>query len=360
VQLQTREVGVASVQAQLEQFHEAIKLRRFKENQTLREKRDAVLDKLLEELPAVFAANDEEYHRPEFRDQGSYEMGTGVKPLGGDYDIDQGVYFPVGTDDYPDPVVLKQRVRQALDGYTKEVSIRRSCVTVFYQRAGEHLYHVDLAVYADGSGDADGKARLAKGKENSDEAYRVWEVSDPKGLKDTIFAKFEGVDRDQFRRVVRYLKRWRDFKFAADGNAAPLGIGLTIAAYDEFQPVIVDRTAGKADDLAALQALIGTLLDRFSWVWDADEQQLVRRLSVFLPVEPRSDLFVRMTGRQMAAFEDKLKMLKAALDEASTEIDPVDACEALQQVFGGDFPVPARAETAKRLAPAIVSSSSSA
>jgi hypothetical protein len=360
VLLKTEEVGVASVQTQFDQFHEAIKLKRFEENLTLREKRDAVLGKLLKELPAVFAAHDEEYHQPKFRDQGSYEMGTGVKPLNGDYDIDQGVYFPLGTGDYPDPVVLKRRVRQALDGHTKEVCIRRSCVTVFYQRAGEHLYHVDLAVYVDGSSDADGKARLAKGKENSNEAYRVWEVSDPQGLKDTIFTKFSGLERDQFRRVVRYLKRWRDFNFPADGNAAPLGIGLTVAAYDDLRPVIVDRTAGKADDLAALRSLVGAVLDRFAWVWDADEQQLVRRLSVFLPVEPRGDLFARMTSKQMAAFEDKLKTLKGALDAASIEVDPVDACEALQLVFGEAFPVPQRVETAKRHAPAIVSSSSSA
>lgn len=351
---------MASVQAQFELFHEAIKLKRFEENQTLREKRDAVLNKLLAELPAVFAAHNEANSRPEFRDQGSYEMGTGVKPLNGDYDIDQGVYFPVGTGDYPDPVVLKLRVRQALDGHTKDVQIRRSCVTVFYQRAGEHLYHVDLAVYADGSGDIGGKAQLAKGKENSDEAHRVWEVSDPKGLKDTIFARFEGVDRDQFRRIVRYLKRWRDFNFVAGGNSAPLGIGLTVAAYEYLFPVIVDRTSGKADDLTALRMLVGAVLDHFEWTWDSDEQQLVRRLKVVLPVEPGSDLFERMTSKQMLAFEDKLKTLKVALDAASNELDPVDACEALQEVFGAAFPVPERKETAKKHAPAIVSSSSSA
>jgi len=33
-----------------------------------------------------------------------------------DYDIDQGLYFKVSTDEYPDPVVLKLRVFEALEG----------------------------------------------------------------------------------------------------------------------------------------------------------------------------------------------------------------------------------------------------
>ena len=351
---------MANVEAHFEQFHEAIRLKRFKENQTLREKRDIILNKLLDELPDVFAAHNEEYPRPVFRDQGSYEMGTGIKPLNGDYDIDQGVYFPVGTDTYSDPVVLKQRVQEALDGHTKKVVIRRSCVSVAYQRNGEDLYHVDLATYADGSKEIDGKARLAKGKENSGEDYRFWEVSNPKGLKDTIFTRFEGYDRDQFRRAVRYLKRWRDVNFSADGHPAPLGIGLTVAAYLYLQTVILDRTSGKADDLAALRRLVASILTSFVSTWDADEQNYVRRLSIALPVEPSSDLFAQMTNVQMTNFEDRLKSLKAALDAADDAVDPVEACKELRKVFGKDFPVPDLKETAKQHPRAIVSSSSSA
>jgi hypothetical protein len=348
---------VASVQKQFEAFHDTIKLKQFAENQTLRERRDIIRDKLEERLPEVFEQHGEECPTFYFRDQGSYEMRTGTKPLDGDYDIDQGLYFEVSMTSYPDPVVLKERVYEALVGHTKDVQIRRSCVTVFYQCDGESIYHVDLAVYSSGLQNADGKSRLAKGRENSGEAFRIWEVSSPQTLADTIWARFDGNDRRQFRRIVRYLKRWRDENFPKGGNAAPLGIGLTIATYDHLQPTYTDVVAGKADDLTALRKLVRAILGRFISVWDSNEQQWVRRLNVTLPVEPWNDLFEQMTNHQMATFEDKLKTLQEALDAAANEIAPEEACKKLQKVFGDDFPIPEKTETAKRHLPAIVSSS---
>lgn len=42
-------------------------------------------------------------------------MNTGVKPLEGEFDIDVGVRFQISTEDYPDPVEVKERVyRQTL------------------------------------------------------------------------------------------------------------------------------------------------------------------------------------------------------------------------------------------------------
>ncbi len=164
-----REVEMARVQKQFEEFHETIKLKRFGENEILREKRDIIRGKLKERLPGVFENHGEECPSFYFRDQGSYEMGTGTKPLNADYDIDQGLYFEVGTAAYPDPVVLKQRVHEAIKGHTKEVRIRRPCVTVFYEREDEPLYHVDIAVYSDAAENRDGKAWLCQ---NSGRQYR--------------------------------------------------------------------------------------------------------------------------------------------------------------------------------------------
>jgi hypothetical protein len=109
---------VAYVQTQFEQFHNAIRLGRFDENQTLREKRDIIRDILQERLPSVFEKHGEVCPQFYFRDQGSYDMDMGTKPLDGDYDIDQGQYFLAGVDAYPDPVVLKERVYEALVGHT--------------------------------------------------------------------------------------------------------------------------------------------------------------------------------------------------------------------------------------------------
>lgn len=347
---------MADVQKYFEQFDGTIRMGRFDENETLREKRNIIRRRLNEKLPGVFARHKEDCPSWEFYDQGSYDMDVGVKPLDEDYDIDQGMYFDVRSADW-DPVILKKRVREALDGHTKEVRIRRPCVTVQYQSDGEPMYHVDVAVYA--GGDADGKARLAVGRESTPAAERRWEISSPRTLKGKVFEKFKDADRAQFRRVVRYLKRWKDVKFTGDGNAAPLGIALTVLAYDHLVPTVSDSFTGVADDHSALRKLVKAVLGRFETRL-SQEKGSYRRLVVTLPVEPWNDLFEHMSDRQIEDFEGKLARLRDALDEAADAVDPVEACKKLRRQFGDDFPVPEKSETAKQQSRAIITSSVSA
>ncbi len=231
---------------------------------------------------------------------------------------------------------------------------------MFYHCDDEPIYHVDIAIYSDGEYNDDGKARTAKGKQFSAPEHRIWQISNPQALTDTIFARFEGEDREQFRRIVRYEKRWKAIKFPVDGNAAPNGIGLTVATYDDLQPAYTDRFANQHDDLRAMRSLVEAMLNRFASVWDENEQQFVRRLVVRLPIEPCTDLFARMTANQMAVFETKLTELKEALVYAEGVADPTAACERLQLVFGPDFPVPEKKDTATTHPPAISSSGNSA
>lgn len=353
---------MANVQKQFDEFTGKIRLGRFKENATLREKRDIVRRKVDERLPAVFTKYGETCPTYEWCDQGSYDLGTGVQPLDSDYDIDQGLYFETSTSSYPDPVVLKKRVHEALDGHTDSVRIRRPCVTVQYHRDGERMYHVDIAVYSAKASNSDARHRLSVGREGSTAANREWQVADPRGLKNAFWIRFpKGADRHQFRRLVRYFKRWKDYNFSSDGSAAPLGIALTVAVFDHLVPTFADPfTKDVPDDLGALRPVVRALLARFADHWDANEQQYVRRLHVTLPVEPQADLFERMSPKQMVDFEQRLKALLDALDAAAGDIEPIDACKRLQKVFGPDFPIPEKQETAKKHAPAVVSSSSSA
>lgn len=353
---------MANVQKQFDEFNDNIRLGRFKESQELRDKRDIIRGKLDERLPTVFEEHGETCPSYSFRDLGSYSIGTGIKPpQEGDFDIDQGIFFQVSIEDYEDPVVLKERVFEALDGHTKSVKVRRPCVTVQYQRDEEPVYHVDIAVYSDRDKNPDGQDQLAMGKSGSADEHRFWRPSGTRDLKDTVLSRFEvGGDRDQFRRTVRYLKRWKDHKFPVNGNAAPPGVGLTVATYDDLVPVYLDSVAGKPDDLGALRSLVGAMLSRFSSVWDSDEGDWVQRLVVRSPVPPGDDFFTRMTGKQMESFEEKLKNLRDALDAALSEVDPTEACKLLQQQFGSDFPVPEKEATARVFSsPAIVSHSSS-
>ena len=118
-----------NLQKQFDEFHDTIKLRRFEHNSTLREKRDIVLSKLDDRLPNVFEEHEEDLPEYDTKDLGSYAMGTGNKPVDEDFDIDQGIFFHVPKREY-NPVFLKERIHEALDGHTEKVRIRRSCVTV--------------------------------------------------------------------------------------------------------------------------------------------------------------------------------------------------------------------------------------
>jgi hypothetical protein len=228
---------------------------------------------------------------------------------------------------------------------------------VFYQLEGEPIFHVDLAIYSDGDQNVDGKGRLAKGRPSSPSEARFWEVSEPEQLSVTIFKRFEGTRRQQYRRVVRYMKRWRDNRFS---SGAPTGIAITVAAFHYLQTCFFDALAGHPDDLAATRMFVRALLRAFTSSWDADEQRMVKRLIVQVPQEPFTDLLERLTNKQMETLEERLTRLADALDAADAEVDPVEACKILRREFGDDFPVPEPQETGKREGRAIISSSNSA
>lgn len=358
---------MANVQKQISQYDDAIRLTRFDENATLREKRDAVLNKLRVRFAEMRKQGKEV---PFFRhfDQGSYKMGTGIDPANGDYDIDVGLDFNVAKSKYDDPVDLKVLVCEALTDHTPlGTDIRRSCVTVKYQVAGEQAYHVDLAVYACDNPDVEPRSlHLAKGKRHSELAHRFWEPSDPKGLMTWVENHYpnEPEKEQQFLRVIRMLKGWKSYRFDHNGNGAPAGIGLTIAAGQMFNPLLtIDPISRKVtfDDLGAMRALANRMLASFSWV--ASEETpgaLVERLVVKVPVAPWKDVFLRMKDTQMVTFKERLTKLRDVLDEVAREEDPVVACTKMQREFGDRFPVPAKEDTAQPRKAAITSSGVSA
>jgi len=321
---------MANIQSCFIQFDEAIKLRRYQENQTLAEKRRRVLDTLSD---GIARQNREGKKIPGYRcfNQGSYDIKVGVKPLDGDYDIDVGVAFDLAKADHPDPVTVKGWLLEAVKNHTKSVEMKGPCVTVTYQEGGDPIYHVDLAIYSDGKSNPDGKMYLARGHETSPKDRRVWTCSDPEGLTDKINGKFtDEEDARQFRRAIRALKRWKDVNFKTTGNGAPRGIALAAAAYAWFSPHfhVADGKAAR-DDLPALRSLVGAMLLRFS-----------PRLVVTCPAEPFDDLCGRMDDAQMRTFKDKLNTLSEALRAAEEDTDVHTACKGLQACFGDAFPVP--------------------
>ncbi len=311
-----------SLQPLFRRFDEKIKLNRFEEHAKLREKRDRILTRLRDNLSTKF----------EWFNQGSYAMGTGVEPLNGDYDIDIGIVFALDRRSY-DPVTVKEWVYKAVEKHTTRVEWRRPCITVYYQQAGELLYHVDLAILAKDS--ATGALHLAIGKQHAEKGQREWQEDDRKGFMGLVENRFTGEDAAQFRRVIRYLKRWRDLHFASEGRAAPTGLGLTVAAYQWFQPlkkVVYNNT--DYDDLGATVSLVRSIHGNFTSGVDPATNQAGVRLTVRFPVAPRDDVFARMTNQQMVEFRQRLAQLVTWLEEART----TGSTAGLRRAFGDDFP----------------------
>lgn len=320
-----------NLQNEFTMFHDKIKL--DDENVTLREKRDILLKKLKDNI------SDDAATYTSFN-QGSYAMGTGILPEDEDYDIDVGLKFSIDKNDYTDPLVPKIWVRDALYGHTKSVVIRRSCVTVTYQKDGESAFHVDFAIYA--ANNVDGKMYIAKGKEFSTEDNKKWEETDPQGLIDEIKGKYSGDDAAQFRRVIRYMKKWRTHQFSSNGNEAPTGIALTILAYNLFS---INKSYDWAikkdvyDDFSALYSFVTNIKNSFSFAWNSEDNIWYHTISTKLPVEPYNNLFEKMSEKQMESFYKKIETMLSKLDEVKSKEKRSEACSILVSIFGNDFPV---------------------
>lgn len=328
---------MADLQKYFEQFHRTIRAD-YKMNAALREKKDIILERVRKHLKAT--------GRPGFDEllQGSYKMRTGVIPIAElEYDVDVGLRFRLKDSDY-DAKTVRRWVFEAVDGHTERVEEKGPCIRVTYVDG----YHVDIVVYA------------AWTDENNHDQIRLahktagWVEADPQGLLDHVASarqKFEGTDdvtdTDQFRRCVRYLKRWNDVAAPVERRDKPTGLAFTLQCCDHLAP---RRTiALDSDDRAALAAAANIAA------------ATIGRIVAIKPTPQYEDMFGRLTDEDMTKLKDRFGVLARALDEAGREADPVKACNNLRTVLGNDFPVPEPKDTGKKSrAPAIITSSSSA
>ena len=331
-----------SLQNQFKKFNENIRLSATKLDE-LREKRNKILDKLRanEDLPSF-----EEFG------QGSYRMGTEVKPIDKDYDIDVGLRFNVNKNDYEDPLTLKKQIRDILKNYTDYgAQIKTPCVTITYKKDGETAYHIDIVTYTyEDKENKESQLYLAKGKEFAKAENIKWEVADPLGLINEIENRFSGEDKEQYKRIIRYLKRWKNLNFSSDGNNEVPGIGITLLAYDLFSPSKeYDYLEEKYvyNDLNALLDFIRKVKSKFILKYDLESNESKYSISLDLPVQPYTDVFSKMTLNQMNNFRDKICKLYDDLIMVKDEADIIEQCKKLNQIFGDDFEIPEKKDESK-------------
>ena len=266
--------------------------------------------------------------------QGSLNTHTGIVPISGDYDIDRALV--IDDEKAPEnPVTPKKKALDVLEKRgVKNAKIKKPCVTADY--ASDNV-HIDFIIYKR----LGNQYYLAVGKKNSDEDNREWSFADPLGLMEWIsdisdYDDDEAAEvRDQFRRLVRYLKRWRDQQFNETVAAKVYSIGLTVMIKEQLR--VSFSTEGARQDLQALRETVGAILDAGYFT----EEQIGRyRIHVDLPVEPRRDIFDGSSLDTGTQLYNKLKSLKEKLAEAEKLSDERKQCEILNKLFGDDFKVP--------------------
>ncbi|MBA6256450.1 MULTISPECIES: nucleotidyltransferase domain-containing protein [unclassified Colwellia] len=329
-----------SIQAKFLNFHDKIKLgREDDEYKSAREKDDSILKAVKKAL------KDEGYPVIEDFLQGSQSTATAVKHPADDFDIDRSVV--IAFDDAPDdPVKVKKIVLKVLeDRGFKNAKIKTPCVTADYSSLS---LHIDIPIYRE----QNGIYELAIGKNNSNDENKEWSNSDPKGLRDWINSKanYIGSASDklkQFKRTVRYLKRWRDVKFSSAVVKKIFSIGLTVMAKEKFQPNFDDN--GKTSDLKALRDTISAILNGWYFNSQGNEQY---KVSVDLPTSPYRDIFDGSSVNTGTQLYNKLTSLKNKLDKVIAEGDVIKQCKLLNEIFGDDFEVPSSTSNASTAAKA--------
>ena len=317
------------IQTHFDKFHEKIKLGREDDAYKKARNRD---DSVKAEVKRAFS----EAGYPVVADfiQGSLKTHTGIVPILGDYDIDRALV--IDQENAPEnPVAPKEKALEVLENWGfKNAKIKKPCVTADY--ASDNV-HIDFIVYKRSGG----QHYLAVGKKNSDEQNREWSVADPLGLIAWIDddSRYGGDDATailaQFRRLVRYLKRWRDVQFSDTVAAKVYSIGLTVMVKKEFQPSF--STEGARRDLAALRETVGAILDAGYFT---EEETGRYRVRVQLPAQPWRDIFDGSSLETGTQLYNKLKRLKEKLAEAEGLNDEREQCQVLNKLFGDDFEVP--------------------
>ncbi|MFK7796669.1 MAG: nucleotidyltransferase [Aureispira sp.] len=300
-------------------FYNKIKFSQQDNNQYLNEKRDQLVNEIQRYLKEEGKPSIQVYN------QGSYALDTGIKPLGKrDFDIDIALVFDLQTRDYNDPTDVKQWVVNAIRHYSHgQPEMRTPCVRVEFKKNGRVHYHVDLAIY----GYCNNVKHIAKGRRGSQAQNKKWEPSEPVKLKQKLNKQFSnGAQRAQYKRIICYLKRWKDVHFKARTNEAPTGIALTVMAYQWFAPQVRKQ---KADDLKALYLFLEKC------------KQHQYGLGVKLPVRPQNALFtaINQSPKHREKYLKKMKQLCRIVKQAYQCSNVSEAAQLLRGQFGTDFPI---------------------
>lgn len=190
---------------------------------------------------------------PKFHSQGSFPLDTNLNPIkkttnDGDvkeeYDLDDGVYFICPKSERKEPATYHDRIMKAVAGHAESEIDKTTCVRVVYADG----HHIDLPSYwLEKDGDTPQLTHKSKG----------YTESDPKAFEDWVDEKISNANGNgQLRRVIRYLKAWKDFREDKNNSLKlPSGFILTILACNHFSKNDRDDLSLKVTTEAIKRAL---------------------------------------------------------------------------------------------------------
>lgn len=260
--------------------------------------------------------------------QGSYKYGTLIKPAraGEEYDVDLGVCFEWGKNESIAPTAdqLRGWVQQALVEYRDQCADMRfveeppkkRCSRAIY----EHQFHIDTPVYHLNT-DTDQRrlACLTKG----------WEASDPKTFYKWFRDAHSGGEREQVRRLIRYLKAWAALSFDDIPDSRPSSILLTVLITEAYPKIGLALLFGVADD-DALISIIRTMHSRLNG-----------NRRVQNPATEAEEDLNRMSDAAWAAFLPRLDTLMDIAERAAEAADEGAAALIWSEAFSFLMPLPA-------------------
>lgn len=319
-------------------FYKAIRI--DSESHALKQKREVLEEDIRSNLPDILADHCISLNKSDIRmiDQGSYKYNTTIKDNVVDRDV--AVIIPLDTAENDDPRTIKGYLEDAITIPARTVSIKEPCVRASYYDHGVEWLHIDLPLYA-----KDGESTyLARGKKYS--STYSWEAADPDGLNDYLCDKING--NSQLRRVICYLKKWRNEKYAnsTSDHEVPPSIGLTLLACDCF---VEESASDGDDDLLSFQKTLKAIKDKFSVSVNWQGEITSATICEYLPVTPYSDVFQKMKDSSSAYMITFYKRLSTAVDNLTNAVNVEsdhDAAEYVQKVLGTEFVVPAKTAVA--------------
>lgn len=287
---------------------------------------------------------DEGYTVQEIFNQGSYASNTAIIPLEEeDYDIDKGVV--IKEENAPeDPKEPKKKLKEVLVSRNlKNPKIKTPCVTAQYYKDGEKKFHIDYPIY---KVDSYGKYFLAIGKETSNDDNTEWQEVEIKEFIKWVDAKngieAENLDideRHQYKRLVRYMKKWRNNKFSKNDRKKIYSIAITVMIKEQFKSSI--SSDGEVDDLSSLLDTILKILNHSYFIFVGYDKILNEKydLKVYLPKNPYGDIFNKHGITVGTLFRNKLEQLKEDLEKVKNTESLEEQCSLLSKIFGEEFPL---------------------